>query len=198
MTKGEETRKMIIEQAAPVFNRKGIAATAMSDIMEATGLAKGSLYVHFQNKEVLAAAVVNYNMNLLLTKIKNAIGRQTHPKNKLYAYLDLYMDPREPAVVGGCPMMNFGVEADDTNEPVRKMVAAMMESIQDLLFDILQQGVREGFFSRHFNPREFATQIFALVEGGLMISRIAGEHRKMRQIILNIKKMVEQQTLEKK
>ncbi|RTZ46274.1 TetR/AcrR family transcriptional regulator [Chryseobacterium arthrosphaerae] len=35
------------------FNTKGIAATAMSDIMDVTKLSKGSLYVHFDNKDVL-------------------------------------------------------------------------------------------------------------------------------------------------
>ena len=34
MSKGEQTRQMIIEQSAALFNKKGIAATAMSDIMD--------------------------------------------------------------------------------------------------------------------------------------------------------------------
>ena len=54
MTKGEETRQFIIEKAAPIFNTKGIAATSMSDSMEATKLSKGIMYVHFDNKVVLA------------------------------------------------------------------------------------------------------------------------------------------------
>src|ERR1700679_4243920 len=116
MTKGEQTRQMIIEQSAPIFNKKGLAATAMSDIMEATDLSKGSLYVHFDNKDVLAEAVVDYNMYLLGQKFMTAIDRVDHPREKLFAYIDLFRNPANPPVAGGCPMLNFGMEADDQNQ----------------------------------------------------------------------------------
>jgi len=44
MTKSERTRQFIIETSAPIFNTKGIAATAYSDVMQATKMAKGGLY----------------------------------------------------------------------------------------------------------------------------------------------------------
>ena len=50
MTKGEKTRQMIIEKAAPLFNKNGYAGTSLSDIMKVTGLAKGGLYGNFKTK----------------------------------------------------------------------------------------------------------------------------------------------------
>ena len=40
MTKSERTRQFIIEQSAAIINKKGVAGTAISDLMEATKLAK--------------------------------------------------------------------------------------------------------------------------------------------------------------
>ena len=71
MTKAEKTRQFIIEQTAPIFNTKGVAATSINDIMEATKLAKGSLYVHFENKEELSYYAVDYNL-------KDFIALQTY------------------------------------------------------------------------------------------------------------------------
>src|SRR5258708_18900719 len=88
MTKGEQTRQMILKQSAPIFNKKGIAATAMSDIMEATGLSKGSLYVHFDNKDVLAETVVDCHMDQLVQKTINTINRLDHRKATIFA--DIY------------------------------------------------------------------------------------------------------------
>jgi TetR/AcrR family transcriptional repressor of nem operon len=62
MQKGENTRQLIIEQATPIFNKKGIFGTSMSDIMEAAKLSKGSLYVHFENKDSLAFSVLEYSL----------------------------------------------------------------------------------------------------------------------------------------
>ncbi len=54
MRKGEQTRRKIIERAAPLFNKRGFNGCSMQDISAATGLEKGSLYTHFNNKEELA------------------------------------------------------------------------------------------------------------------------------------------------
>ena len=93
MSKGEETRQFIIEKAAPIFNVKGIAATAMSDIMEATKLSKGSMYVHFENKEVLACAAVDHNMKVLGDKILAAISKAKTAKEELFIYIDFFNNP---------------------------------------------------------------------------------------------------------
>jgi len=52
--KGEQTRQEIIRKAAPIFNQKGYAGAALSDLMRATGLKKGGIYRHFESKEELA------------------------------------------------------------------------------------------------------------------------------------------------
>ena len=193
MTKGEETRQFIIERSAPVFNKKGLAATAMSDIMKATRLSKGSLYVHFDNKEVLAACVVDYNMEVLAKKVQAALSGHRHPKDQLFAYLDLYDNPALPPMEGGCPMLNFGSEADDTNEAIKQQVARYMEQSQATLAAILKKGIRQGVFKAGWDYKAFATVMFAMIEGGVLISRTSGEHRRMRTIIRSLKQMIEAQ-----
>jgi AcrR family transcriptional regulator len=195
MGKAEETRQLIIERSAPIFNKKGIAATAMSDIMEATNLSKGSLYVHFENKDVLAETVVDYNMELLTKKVMAAINRYDNPREKLFAYIDTFKNPLNPPVPGGCPMMNFGVEADDMNEGVRVIVARVVEMSQQLIIDIIKQGVSQGIFKPDWNYREFATLMFAMIEGGVMISRTTQKTDKMGVISRHLKKMIEEQQL---
>jgi AcrR family transcriptional regulator len=193
MSKGEQTRQMIIERSAPIFNRKGIAATAMSDIMEATGLAKGSLYVHFDNKDVLAAAVVDYNLELLERKLLATMNRLDHPRDKLFAFIDACANPLNPLVPGGCPMLNFGMEADDQYEAIREKVATAVNKSQQLIVSIITRGIKEGFFKADWNYKEFATLMFAMVEGGILITRTTRKTDKMTIINRNLKKMIEAQ-----
>jgi TetR/AcrR family transcriptional repressor of nem operon len=54
MREGEQTRQEIIRRAAPLFNQKGYEGTALSDLMQATGLEKGGIYRHFDSKQELA------------------------------------------------------------------------------------------------------------------------------------------------
>lgn len=184
---------MIIEQSAPVFNKKGIAATAMSDIMDVTKLSKGSLYVHFENKDVLAEAVVDHNLEMLQKKVMAAINRVDHPKDKLFAYIDAFRNPLKPLVEGGCPMLNFGMEADDQNEVVLEKVATLVNKSQQVIIEIISKGIQQGVFKADWNYKEFATMMFAMIEGGVLISNTTRKIDKMAVINRNLKKMIEAQ-----
>jgi AcrR family transcriptional regulator len=195
MTKAEKTKRFIIERSAPIFNTKGIAATAMSDIMEATKLSKGSLYVHFDNKDVLAGAAVDHNMDLLEKKVMAAVGQQKGAKAKLFAFIDVFMDPMNPPVRGGCPMMNFGTEVDDTDGPVRGKVSEAIEKSQEVIVQLIKAGIKEGVFRPDWNYKDFATMMFATIEGGVVISRIMGNNSKMKIIARNLKQMINEQSI---
>ncbi len=193
MTKGEQTKQFIIEQAAPIFNTKGIAATSMSDLMESTKLSKGSLYVHFENKDILARAAVDYTMQILKEKVSEAINSFTNPKDKLFAYIDLFNNPLEPMVVGGCPILNFGSEADDTNETVKLKVNKVINLSQEIIAEIIEEGINRGVFKPAWDATEFATIMFAMIEGGIMISRMAGNNTKANVICVYLKKLISDQ-----
>ena len=61
VTKGQQTRREIVEKAAPLFNKKGYECTSLSDLMHATGLKEGGIYRHFSSKEELATAAFDYS-----------------------------------------------------------------------------------------------------------------------------------------
>ncbi|GAB3220273.1 TetR/AcrR family transcriptional regulator [Algoriphagus aestuariicola] len=195
MSKGEATRQYIIEKAAPIFNTKGIAATAMSDIMEATKLSKGTLYVHFENKDLLASCAVDYNMEQLSNKLRIELSQFKTAREKLFGYLDFFVETTKPIVIGGCPMLNFGTEADDTNELIKLKVNNLINKSQKLLSDIIKQGITNGEFKADWNANEFATIMFAMLEGGILICRVAGDNSKMKVINDNLKKMITEQML---
>jgi TetR/AcrR family transcriptional repressor of nem operon len=195
MTKGEETRQFIIEKAAPIFNTKGIAATAMSDIMEATKLSKGSMYVHFENKDVLACAAVDHNMKILGDKLIAAISKCKTAKDELFAYIDFFSNAVNPPVTGGCPLLNFGTEADDTNPVVKEKINKGIQFNQQLLENTINKGINNGEFNPDWNAGEFATILFAMMEGGHLISRMSGNNTKMKIIIKTLKKTIEDNTL---
>ncbi|TZF98966.1 TetR/AcrR family transcriptional regulator (plasmid) [Chryseobacterium panacisoli] len=195
MAKGEETRQFIIEKAAPIFNTKGIAATSMSDIMEATKLSKGSMYVHFENKDVLACAAVDHNMKMLSDQIQRTLSRFKTSKEQLFAYIDFFSDPNHPPVVGGCPLLNFGMEADDTNPAVKEKVNRAIKQGQELLSGIIEKGIANNEFKADWNPADFATVLFAMLEGGHLMSRMSGKNDRMGVIGDSLKKMIEEKTV---
>lgn len=190
MTKAERTRQFIIETSAPIFNTKGIAATAYSDVMQATKMAKGGLYGHFESKDQLSAAVVDYNLNKLVEKVQQAIGSAATAKDKLFAWLDAFKAPTQFPVEGGCPLLNFGTESDDTNQLVRGKVKTVIEMAQKTIAAIVQQGIKNGEFKETFNGKEFSIKMFSLMEGGTLIGRVLNTNSQMTIIINLLKKEI--------
>lgn len=195
MTKGEETRQFIIEKAAPIFNTKGIAATSMSDIMEATKLSKGSMYVHFENKDVLACAAVDHNMKVLSSKLEIEVRQGKSSKDQLFAYIDFFSNPINPPIIGGCPLLNFGTEADDTNPIVKEKVNNAIKRGQQLLSTIIEKGIADKEFDPNWNATEFATVLFAMLEGGHLMSRMSGNNDNMKIIEETLKKIISEKLI---
>ena len=52
------TREAVLESAIAAFGRKGYAGTSVTDILEATGLSKPTLYYYFGSKEGLFCAIL--------------------------------------------------------------------------------------------------------------------------------------------
>jgi TetR/AcrR family transcriptional regulator, transcriptional repressor for nem operon len=195
MSKGKNTRQFIIEQTAPLFNTKGVAATAVTDIMEVTKLAKGSLYVHFENKEELANCAVEYNLQQFIDKTGTAAAQHTAPKDKFFALLDYLSDPLHPPVKGGCPMMNFGMEADDTNPVIKEKVHKTICTVQQAMTDIIQQGIDEGAFRKDWDVKLFVTKAYAMIEGGILVSRVSGSNEQMLLLVGLLKADIEAQEI---
>jgi TetR/AcrR family transcriptional repressor of nem operon len=195
MTKSEKTRQFIIEQSAPLFNRKGIAGTAISDVLEVTKMAKGGLYGHFESKEDLAYAVVDYNLKRLVERVGQAVGNADTAKEKLFAFLDVFSTPLSFPVEGGCPMVNFGSESDDTNPVIREKVKTQIYSAQKRAAGIIQAGIANGEFDPDFDAKEFSIKMLTLIEGGTLIGRVLGTNNQMKIIMNILKKEIEQHVL---
>ncbi|MFD0794909.1 TetR/AcrR family transcriptional regulator [Mucilaginibacter litoreus] len=195
MTKAERTRQFIIEQSAPLFNTKGVAGTAMSDIMEATKMAKGGLYGHFESKEQLSCAVVDYCLNTVSEKISASLKKAKSSKEKLLLYIDHFAHVDKPVIEGGCPMLNFGLEADDTNPAIKQKIKRGIEVSQALLTEIIESGKTSGEFKPDWNTREFAVKMFAMLEGGTLMARVTNDKSAMQTIVKMLKEEIQLYTL---
>jgi len=192
MTKAERTRQFIIEQSAPLFNTKGLAGTAMSDVMEATKMAKGGLYGHFESKEELSYAVVDYNLEKLASRVDQAMSRAAFAKDKLFAFIDVFSTPTQFPVEGGCPMLNFGTEADDTSPIIKQKVKGTILSAQTKAAAIIGKGIASGEFKKTFDAREFSIKMMTLIEGGTLIGRVLETNSQMEIIVKILKNEIEQ------
>lgn len=190
MTKAEKTRQFIIEKAAPILNQKGMAGTSISDIMAATNLAKGGIYGNFENKEEICLEVFDFLAQRLLKGINNTIQDKLTSKEKLFAYLDFYVDTLLFSD-GGCPIMNFGTESDDTNPAIQKRVGQEIKISQDNIGKLVTAGIENGEFLEQADATAFAVKMYTILEGAILVGRVLKDNSQMKAIITMLKNDIE-------
>jgi TetR/AcrR family transcriptional repressor of nem operon len=172
MSKGALTRREILRKAAPLFNQKGFAGTAMSDLMEATGLEKGGIYRHFESKEQLASEAFDYAWNLAMELRLTGAERIPNSVDRLKQIVRNFRDRRNGLVPGGCPLMNTAIESDDGNALLRSKARKALIFLLEQLSSTAKQGKARGEIDAGIDPGELASLIVATLEGGLMLSRL--------------------------
>jgi TetR/AcrR family transcriptional repressor of nem operon len=172
MSKGELTKKRIVAQAAPIFNRNGFAGTSLSDLMTATGLQKGGIYRHFRNKEELAAAAFDHAWALASQMRWFDIDRDTNAIDQLRQFVANFIDKRADLVQGGCPAFNAAVDSDDGNEVLREKARDAVRQWLKRLRSIVSAGIRRGEIRNDADPNVTATVVVSALEGALVISRL--------------------------
>lgn len=191
MTKAERTRSFIIEKTASIFNTKGFAGTSLNDITAATGLTKGSIYGNFANKDEVALAVFDYNLERATADIGRQIAAQDSAQNKLMVYVEVYTDFFDAQCEnGGCPILNTAVEADDTHPELRKKAAAAIRSWKNRIISIVNEGVEKKELKANIDASQIALTMIAMIEGSIMISKLLNDKSHMTAVMESMKKLI--------
>lgn len=193
MSKAEQTKAFIIEKIAPIVNRKGYAGTSLSDMTEATGLTKGSIYGNFSGKDELALAAFDYNMRQVGDMLRSEMRRHTLIKEKLLAYVNVYNDfLKHPFPEGGCPILNTAIEADDTHPLLKQKASDAIIAWKNKLVSLIETGVKNKEFKAVANPEQIALTIIATIEGCIMISQLTGKSNYRKLILGSVEQMINQ------
>ena len=191
MGKAERTKQAIIEQVAPIFNRKGYAATSLSDLTRITGLSKGAIYGNFAGKDEVALLAFAHNVAFIRQRLRENLGAATSVRQKLFAYPRTFREIfRQVLEGGGCPIVNTAVDSCDVNEPLREAVRAVIEEWRQSMVTLLASGTAHGEVKKSCDPEKTARVLICLVEGGYAMAKATGDEGFLVDAISEIETMV--------
>lgn len=184
LRKGEKTREFIIQQAAIVFNQKGYSGSSIADLARVTGMQKGGIYNHFENKDQLALEAFEHAVAVLRACFVEAMANKTTAFEKLAAVISVYQNAYDhPPFAGGCPVLNTAIESDDTHPVLKEKAQLAMGDFLELIHSLLQLGVERGEFKKEIEVQELAIYIASVIEGGVMLSRLYEDNAYIRNNI---------------
>jgi AcrR family transcriptional regulator len=190
-TKAEKTREQIIEKTAPTFNAKGFAGTSMSDLTEATGLSKGCIYGHFENKDQIALAAFDYNFGNVTEYMKARILSADNAIERLLAYPRVYRDfLKIPFLKPGCPILNTSTESDDTHPALKEKAAAALAFWKRSVENQVKRGIERKEIKAATDPVEVAVVLLSLIEGAVMQAKVTGRSTELKVAMDYLEKII--------
>ena len=171
MVRSEKTRQFIIEKTASIFNKKGYTGTYLSDITNATGLTKGSIYGNFRDKNEVAVEAFKFNYEFQTKQLLTKIDEESHAIDKMIAFVNHFKTSFKPIFKnGGCAILNTAVDADDGNDQLKKEVIRTIRSWHQRIVSILELGIKKMEI-KQVNIEQFSYGMIALIEGSIMLSK---------------------------
>jgi TetR/AcrR family transcriptional regulator, transcriptional repressor for nem operon len=173
VSKAEQTKQKIVEQAAILFNQNGYAGSSMNDIIKLTGLTKSSIYNHFKNKDEIALAAFDHTLGAILAAVMAKLDTANTAIDRLHAFVDSFRGfTTQPIGVGGCPILNTAIESNDTNPRLRSHVQNAVNEIRALIATIVELGIRQHEIVADTDRERVSTIILLTIEGAIMMSKL--------------------------
>lgn len=179
--RGLATKQRIIEAAAGLVVRHGVAATSLDDIMDASGTSKSQLYHYFADREALMCAVVEAQAGRVLDG-QHACLAGLRSVEDLRAWRDgLVAASRASGGIGGCPIGSLASALADRSEAAR---TRLEQSFRQWEFDLaatFRAMQASGSLRLGKSPEDLALAIIAALQGGLLLAQTS---RSMRPLEL--------------
>lgn len=154
--KSSHKRQKIIETAENVFAEFGFNKARISEIAKRAGIAEGSIYDYFKNKEDLLLSISKFRVEQLNNSLIESFQIKT-PLRKLRRILRLHfsMFSKNRAflkVFVFDTLLNRKFYDSDAYDSFFKY--------QDTFVEVIEEGKAQGIFSNSLNPRVFKNMFF--------------------------------------
>ncbi|MGW3247280.1 TetR/AcrR family transcriptional regulator [Streptomyces sp. NPDC001070] len=155
-----------VEAAMNAFRRKGYEGTSVQDLVDATGVGRGSLYAAFGNKEGLYLAAMDlyrkqYALPLVDVLREGAAGRDLLREVLVSVVDDIVRDGRRRA----CLIVGAAMERIASDPQVATHVQSTTEALMEALGQVVAEAQANGQVSGKRDARDVARYLVVTMHG---------------------------------
>ena len=155
----------ILEAGEKLFAKKGFYPTTMEEVARAAGLAKGTIYLHFDDKRNLFFSIIEKKLDILLEKIEKEMRKDEFPSQRIKLAIGIHLRFLEENRDFFKIMQTLPESLKQEME--RKLKGRVIEK-QSRYVEILDQLIRKGIRNQEIKPLD--SRKLAVILVGMMHS----------------------------
>lgn len=158
---GAVKRERILRAAIKIFSQKGFFNSKVSEIARAAGVADGTIYLYFKNKDDLLISLFEEKMGDVVADVRRRIGAGGNAIEKLRIFIENHMDllERESGLVEV-----IQVELRQSTKFLKDYTPVKFFEYLEVISDILEEGKREGILRPDLNVSVARRAIFGALD----------------------------------
>ena len=139
--KNNDKYHRILEAAIKVFAEQGFFQSTVSQIAKEAGVADGTIYLYFKNKDDILVHFFSYKAKLIFDRFREDVDRADNAIDKLRSlvrrHLDEFQRDRDMAVV-------YQAEIHQSRRLIEEQIKAMSKMYLNIITEIVERGQEEG------------------------------------------------------
>ncbi len=151
----------IIDAAVIVIAENGYHQAQVSKIAKQAGVADGTIYLYFKNKEDILVSLFQEKMGVFIEKIEEEIKSKTNAADKLYSLIDkhftLLSEDHHLAIV-------TQLELRQSNKDLRLRINEVLKGYLNVVDKIISDGKENGEFREELDVRLARQMIFGTID----------------------------------
>jgi TetR/AcrR family transcriptional repressor of nem operon len=188
VTKGDITREKILEAARYLFNTKGFGATSINDLVDASGLQKGSIYFHFPGKDAIGLTVLEEARSSFMGFLSDSLIGDSPGLCLENFFRDVMEKHLATGFVGGCIFGNTALEMGDNDKRYAEIIDQVFDQWIGKIEKIVMAAQEKGELRDDISGNALARNIVAVIEGGIMMSRVKKDEVPLRECLEVLRK----------
>jgi AcrR family transcriptional regulator len=159
--KGAETRQRIIEAVWTVTADRGLNALTVRDVAKEAGISHAMVHYHFENKDELILAVVEYSRHYWIRPMEDIVYGAGTPEDKL-EHVIVWM--AEPATTDVMRVHRQLLAQSEWNERLRASMAAEYARWRETYVELFRRLKESGSLDPDLDERLFGAGFATLAD----------------------------------
>lgn len=182
----------VLERAMHAFWARGYEATSINDLVEATGINRGSIYAAFGDKRTLFIEALRHYDKHYRADFLAHIGRNHGPRDAVLAAFESATGAATGGgKPGGCLLVNTALELAPHDPEIRALVKASLDEVEEFFFTNIEAAKQHGAVRKTICSRQAAQALLGLFLGLRVLTRSAPDGRVLDSIISQARTMLE-------
>lgn len=164
MTRTDQLRTRVVEEAAGLFNRYGYAVTSVDLVLRELRVRK--LPAVFEDAEILAKAAFDYDLECADRVLDQATLEHDNPVDQLAGLIRGFRSLVErPSRHGVCPVFCASAHTRGAFSFVRTSTQDAVRRWRHRIRRLIREGIKLGMIAPSADPEELSSVILATLEG---------------------------------